>query len=94
MAAELTASEAGFVRRALAATVIGLIRLYQLALSPWLGPRCRYVPTCSDYAIAAVRRFGPWRGGWLAARRIARCHPWGGTGYDPVPDATKRDKLS
>jgi putative membrane protein insertion efficiency factor len=93
VAAELT-REAGIIRRALAAVVIGLIRLYQLAVSPWLGPRCRYVPTCSDYAIAAVRRFGPWRGGWLAARRILRCHPWGSTGYDPVPDQPKRDSHS
>lgn len=91
MAAELTPSEAGPVSRLFAAAAVRLIRLYQLALSPWLGPRCRFVPTCSDYAIAAVRRFGPWRGSALAARRVLRCHPWGSTGYDPVPEQPQRD---
>lgn len=65
---------------------IALIRFYQLALSPLLGVNCRYLPTCSAYAIEAVQRHGLWRGGWLALRRIARCHPWGGYGYDPVPE--------
>ncbi len=63
-----------------------LIRAYQLVLSPLLGPSCRYAPTCSHYAIEAIGRHGAWRGGWLAARRILRCHPWGGSGYDPVPE--------
>lgn len=62
-----------------------LIRFYQLAISPWLAPRCRFAPTCSHYAIQAVRRHGALRGGWLALKRILRCHPWGGSGYDPVP---------
>lgn len=65
--------------------VTGLIRVYQRAISPWLGSNCRYLPTCSAYAIEAVTRFGVWRGGWLALRRIGRCHPWGGGGFDPVP---------
>jgi hypothetical protein len=65
--------------------VLALIRLYQLTLSPWLGRQCRYEPTCSVYATQAVERFGVRRGGWLAARRLGRCHPWGGSGYDPVP---------
>ncbi|WP_083338759.1 membrane protein insertion efficiency factor YidD [Chromobacterium sphagni] len=65
--------------------LILLIRFYQLAISPWLPPRCRYQPTCSSYAIEAVRKHGVLKGGWLAARRIGRCHPWGGSGYDPVP---------
>jgi putative membrane protein insertion efficiency factor len=82
------------MRRGLAAAMVGLIRLYQWTLSPWLGPRCRFVPTCSEYGVAAIRRFGPWRGGWLAARRILRCHPWGATGYDPIPDQPQRDKPS
>ncbi|CUA83421.1 MULTISPECIES: membrane protein insertion efficiency factor YidD [Gulbenkiania] len=62
-----------------------LIRFYQLAISPWIAPRCRYQPTCSSYALEAVSRHGVCKGGWLALRRIARCHPWGGSGYDPVP---------
>ena len=65
--------------------LILLIRFYQLAISPWLAPRCRYVPTCSSYALEAVKKHGPLRGGWLAVKRLARCHPWGGCGYDPVP---------
>src|SRR5258708_19215648 len=66
----------------------GLIRLYQLVLSPLLPPRCRYLPNCSDYAIEALARHGVLNGLWLALRRIARCHPWGGSGYDPVPPAS------
>jgi putative membrane protein insertion efficiency factor len=65
--------------------LIGLIRLYQWILSPWLGPCCRYHPSCSNYAIGAIRMHGSWRGLWLATRRLLRCHPWGGYGYDPVP---------
>jgi putative membrane protein insertion efficiency factor len=67
--------------------LLGLIRLYQLALSPWLGTQCRYEPTCSKYAAEAIERFGAWRGVWLAAKRLGRCHPWGRSGYDPVPAA-------
>ncbi|SFC15901.1 hypothetical protein SAMN05421747_105120 [Parapedobacter composti] len=62
-----------------------IIRAYQLLLSPMLGASCRYTPTCSQYAVEAIRRHGPFRGGWLAVKRIARCHPWGGHGHDPVP---------
>lgn len=62
------------------------IRGYRLILSPWVGWGCRYQPTCSQYALDALARHGGLRGGWMAARRIARCHPWGGCGYDPVPD--------
>lgn len=61
------------------------IRLYRYAISPWLAPSCRYLPTCSVYAIEAMERHGVWRGGILALRRILRCHPWGGSGADPVP---------
>lgn len=61
------------------------IRFYQLAISPLLPGSCRYTPTCSQYAIEALRRHGPFKGLWLAVKRIARCHPWGGSGYDPVP---------
>ena len=65
--------------------VTGAIRGYQLALSPLLGPRCRFYPSCSQYALEAVARFGVLRGAWLAARRLGRCHPWHEGGYDPVP---------
>ena len=64
---------------------IFLIRGYQLLLSPLLGNNCRFHPTCSEYAIEAVRAHGVARGRWLAVRRIGRCHPWGGAGHDPVP---------
>ena len=62
------------------------IRFYQIAISPLLGPSCRFTPTCSDYARQALLKHGPVKGLWLAVRRILRCHPWGGSGYDPVPD--------
>ena len=62
-----------------------LIRAYRLLLSPLLGPRCRFHPSCSAYALEAVERFGTLRGGWLALRRLGRCHPWHPGGYDPVP---------
>lgn len=58
---------------------------YKAAISPYLPPACRYTPTCSTYAIEALRKHGPLKGSWLAIRRIMRCHPWGGCGYDPVP---------
>lgn len=64
----------------------GLIRFYQWAVSPWLGANCRFDPSCSRYAETAITRFGPWRGVYLAIRRLLRCHPWGGQGYDPVPE--------
>ena len=66
--------------------IIGLIRFYQYAISPFLPPHCRYTPTCSSYAVEAVGRFGILRGGWMALRRIGRCHPWHEGGYDPVVD--------
>jgi putative membrane protein insertion efficiency factor len=63
----------------------GVIRAYQLLLAPVLPPSCRYYPSCSHYAAEAIARHGPWRGAWLGLRRLLRCHPWGGSGYDPVP---------
>ena len=62
------------------------VRGYRLLFSPWVGHNCRYHPTCSAYALEALQKHGGLRGGWLAARRIARCHPWGRSGIDNVPD--------
>jgi putative membrane protein insertion efficiency factor len=70
------------------AVLRGLIRFYQLFISPLLLPSCRYWPSCSAYAAEAIAIHGALRGSWLAARRLLRCHPWGGSGYDPVPPAT------
>ncbi|HMM44879.1 MAG TPA: membrane protein insertion efficiency factor YidD [Candidatus Macondimonas sp.] len=78
------------IRRGLQRTLIGMVRCYRLAVSPYLAPRCRYTPTCSAYAIESLERHGPWRGSVYAVRRLLRCHPWGGSGFDPVPDAAKR----
>lgn len=61
------------------------IRFYRLAISPVLPKSCRFTPTCSEYALQAIRKHGPLKGFWLTVRRIGRCHPWGGSGYDPVP---------
>ena len=72
-------------RRLIAVLVIGGIRVYQYIVSPWLGPSCRYEPSCSQFAIEAVERHGVMRGSWLAARRLSRCQPLGSSGYDPVP---------
>ena len=61
------------------------VYVYRICISPFIPPRCRYVPTCSQYSIEAVKKHGVLKGGWLAIKRILRCHPWGGSGYDPVP---------
>lgn len=62
-----------------------IIRFYQLAISPLFPPRCRYTPTCSAYSLQAIKKYGAFKGGWLAMKRIGSCHPWGGHGHDPVP---------
>lgn len=67
-----------------------LIRGYQLFISPWLGANCRYSPTCSAYALQALRVHGLLYGGWLTVKRIVSCNPWGGSGYDPVPEKNKK----
>ena len=79
------------VSKALAWPLIQLVRFYRLAISPWLGANCRFDPSCSSYAIEALEVHGRLKGSALAARRIGRCHPWGDSGYDPVPDAKKND---
>ncbi len=62
-----------------------LIRFYQLTFSALVGRQCRYLPSCSDYADEAIARYGLWAGSWMGAARLCRCHPWGGSGFDPVP---------
>lgn len=79
----------GVVGRVLAWPLLLLVRLYRVTISPLIGANCRYQPTCSEYALEALRVHGAFRGSVLAARRIARCHPWGGHGYDPVPGTDK-----
>ena len=61
------------------------IKIYQTIISPLLGPSCRFTPTCSQYAVEAIQKYGPFKGSWLSFKRIIKCHPWGGSGYDPVP---------
>ena len=73
------------MKRLISLILILPIRFYQLSISPLFPPSCRFTPTCSQYAIEAIRRHGPLKGLWLALRRLSRCHPWGGSGYDPVP---------
>ena len=74
------------VKKVLAAPFILLIKFYQVCISPLKGgPTCRFTPTCSQYALEAFRKYGPFKGFWLSLKRILRCHPWGGSGYDPVP---------
>ena len=62
-----------------------LIKIYQLIISPLFPPSCRFVPTCSQYSLEALKKYGLLKGGWLTIKRIVKCHPWGGSGYDPVP---------
>ena len=75
----------------LAWPLLALVWLYRYTISPFLGTNCRFQPSCSTYAIKALREHGAFRGSWLAAKRIARCHPWGGSGYDPVPGKEEKD---
>jgi len=69
----------------LALPLILLIKLYQLLISPLFPPSCRFTPTCSEYTLEALKKYGILKGSWLGFKRIIRCHPWGGSGYDPVP---------
>ena len=69
----------------LSSPFILLIKLYQWIISPWIGPACRFTPTCSQYGIEAFKKHGPIKGLLLTVKRISKCHPWGGSGYDPVP---------
>lgn len=69
-----------------------LVRFYQAAISPYIPSSCRYTPTCSHYTLEALKKHGVFRGGWLALKRIGSCHPWGGSGYDPVPEKEDEPK--
>jgi len=73
------------MKKILGKIMIGGIRFYQYVISPYLPPSCRYTPSCSAYGIEALKKHGPFKGGWLTIKRIASCNPWGGSGYDPVP---------
>jgi len=77
----MMAKKSGIIRRA----AIAMVRMYQLVVSPILGPACRYEPSCSQYAVKAIERYGVMRGAWLATRRVVRCNPLGGFGLDPLP---------
>lgn len=70
-----------------------MITVYYWAVSPWLGNRCRYVPSCSEYAMQALDQHGAIRGSWLSLKRISRCHPWGSEGYDPVPASNQQSDV-
>lgn len=73
------------VKEILSLPLILLVRFYQKFISPYKPSCCRFTPTCSQYALEALRKYGPLKGSWFAFKRIIRCHPWGGSGYDPVP---------
>lgn len=72
-------------KKTLILPLVILIKFYQYAISPWLGKNCRYEPTCSHYTLEALKTHGLFRGSFLGIKRILSCHPWGGSGYDPVP---------
>ncbi len=76
---------ADILKKVTGAFFLLLIKIYQYFISPLFGAACRYTPSCSQYGIEAIKKYGAFKGGWLTLKRIARCHPWGGHGYDPVP---------
>lgn len=78
-------NKSSFIKRFFVYLLLIPIKFYQYCLSPLKPPTCRYTPTCSQYAIEAIRKHGPLKGFFLAVKRLLRCHPWGGSGYDPVP---------
>jgi putative membrane protein insertion efficiency factor len=74
-----------FINRVFSALFLLLIKIYQYLISPILGQSCRFTPSCSQYGLEAIQKHGPFKGAWLTLKRIARCHPWGSHGHDPVP---------
>jgi putative membrane protein insertion efficiency factor len=71
--------------------ILAILRLYRFVVSPLLPPSCRFTPSCSEYAVMSVERFGVLRGGWLAVQRVLKCHPWGPAGLDPVPQPSEKE---
>lgn len=80
-----TNQESLFMKKILAYPLLWLVRFYQIVISPLTPASCRYSPTCSHYTVDALKKHGAFKGGWLSLKRILSCHPWGGSGYDPVP---------
>jgi hypothetical protein len=80
------------VKKILIFPFLMLIRFYQIAISPYTPSSCRFTPTCSHYAVESLKIHGLFKGGWLAVKRISKCHPWGGSGYDPVPEKEPKNK--
>jgi putative membrane protein insertion efficiency factor len=74
-----------YLKKIIGAVFLFIIKIYQYLLSPLFGASCRFTPTCSQYGIEAIKKYGPFKGGWLTLKRIGRCHPWGNHGHDPVP---------
>lgn len=73
------------MKRILTAILLVPVYFYKYAISPWTPASCRFVPSCSEYTVQALKKYGPFKGLWLSVKRIIRCHPWGGSGFDPVP---------
>jgi len=82
----------GLLKKILIFPFVLLVRFYQIAISPYTPSSCRYQPTCSHYTVEALKVHGLFKGGWLSIKRITSCHPWGGSGYDPVPPKEKKEK--
>ncbi len=78
------------INKILTFPIILIIKFYQFFISPFLGQNCRYIPSCSEYAIESLKIYGPLKGFYLAMKRIFKCHPWGGKGFDPVPNKIKK----
>lgn len=80
------------INKILGVAVILFVRTYQFVISPLLGPTCRHTPTCSSYMIDAITEWGVYKGVWLGLKRVGKCHPWGTSGYDPVPKKEREDE--
>ncbi|MEA1873773.1 MAG: membrane protein insertion efficiency factor YidD [Bacteroidota bacterium] len=81
------------IKRVITLALIAIVKFYKLVISPWTPSSCRHVPTCSSYAIEALQKHGPVKGLWLSVKRLSKCHPWGTSGYDPVPKTKTRIKV-